>query len=60
MISMKRFHQSAGFLNTVGYTDVHSVIYAGMRHEVLNEIGKESVWDEIENFISVSRERQDG
>ena len=60
MISMKRFHQSAGFLNTVGYTDVHSVIYAGMRHEVLNEIGKEGVWDEIENFISVSRERQDG
>ena len=60
MISMKRFHKSAGFMNTVGYRDVHSIIYPGMRHEVLNEIGKESVWDEIENFISVSRERSNG
>ena len=58
MLSLKDLHRSAGFLNTVGYTDVHSVIYAGMRHEVLNEIGKEDVWNEIEDFIS--RERQDG
>lgn len=60
MISMKDFHRSAGFLNSVGYTDVHSVICAGMRHEVLNEIGKETVWNEIESFISASTERQDG
>ena len=60
MISMKDFHRSAGFLNSVGYTDVHSIICAGMRHEVLNEIGKETVWDEIESFISTSKEHQDG
>ena len=51
MISMKDFHRSAGFLNQVGYTDVHSIICSGMRHEVLNEIGKETVWDEIDIFI---------
>ena len=38
MISMKDFHSSVGFLNSVGYTDVHSIICSGMRHEVLNEI----------------------
>ena len=60
MISMKDFHRSAGLMNSVGYSDVHSVICNDMRHEVLNEIGKETVWDEIERFISISGERQDG
>ena len=59
MLSIKDLHRSAGFMNTVGYTDVHSVIYAGMRHEVLNEIGKEYIWNEIENFISISGEHRD-
>lgn len=54
MLSMKDFHSSVGFMNSVGYTDVHSIIFTGMRHEVLNEIGKETVWDEIERFISIS------
>ena len=58
MISMKKFHQSAGFMNSVGYTDVSSIIFPDMRHEVLNEIGKESAWQAISEFIS--RERQDG
>ena len=52
MISMKRFHQSAGFLNSVGYTNVSSLIFPDMRHEVLNEIGKESAWQAIRDFIS--------
>lgn len=60
MLSMKDFHSSAGFLNSVGYTDVHSIICTGMRHEVLNEIGKETVWDEIERFISTSKEHRYG
>ena len=58
MISMKKFHQSAGFMNSVGYTDVSSIIFPDMRHEVLNEIGKEAAWQAISEFIS--RERQDG
>ena len=58
MISMKKFHQSAGFMNSVGYTDVSSIIFPDMRHEVLNEIGKESAWQAISEFIS--RERRGG
>lgn len=52
MISMKKFHQSAGFLNSVGYTNVSSMIFPDMRHEVLNEIGKETAWQAIQEFIS--------
>lgn len=51
MISMKRFHQSAGFMNTVGYINVSSIIFPDMRHEVLNEIGKENAWKCIREFI---------
>lgn len=58
MISMKKFHQSAGFMNSVGYTDVSSIIFPDMRHEVLNEIGKEAAWQAISEFIS--RERPGG
>lgn len=51
MISMKRFHRSVGFMNTVGYNNVSSIIYPGMRHEVLNEKGKEAIWDEMLAFL---------
>ena len=52
LINLKRFHHSAGFMNTVGYNNVSSIIYLGMRHEVLNEIGKEDIWQEIEDFVA--------
>ena len=58
MISMKKFHQSVGFMNSVGYTDVSSIIFPDMRHEVLNEIGKEDAWQAISEFIS--RDRRGG
>lgn len=36
----------------VGYSDVSSAIYEGMRHEVLNEINKKVVWEDILNHIN--------
>lgn len=51
MINERRFHSSAQMLATVGYKNVTSAIYSGMRHEVLNEIGKETVWEEILQII---------
>jgi len=51
MISMKRFHKSVGFMNTVGYSNVSSIVFSGMRHEVLNEKGKEAIWDEMLAFL---------
>jgi alpha-beta hydrolase superfamily lysophospholipase len=35
----------------LGYTDVTSALYSGMRHEVLNEIGKEMVWNDVLEHI---------
>jgi alpha-beta hydrolase superfamily lysophospholipase len=47
IINEKRFHSSVQNLCNRGYTNVTSALYPGMRHEVLNEIGKEEVWEEI-------------
>ena len=34
-------------MKKVGYNDVTYQLYPGMRHEILNEIGKEKVWNDI-------------
>ena len=33
--------------------NVTSAIYPAMRHEVLNEIGKEDVWNDILDFMGI-------
>ena len=52
MASEAHFHKSASHMVQVGYSDVSSAIYEGMRHEVLNEINKKVVWDDILNHIN--------
>lgn len=47
MRNESEFHKSAQLMADLGYLDVSSAIYPGMRHEVLNEIGKEDVWEDI-------------
>ena len=44
-------HDSAIHMKMRGYSDVTSAIYSGMRHEVLNEVGKEEVWEDILEHI---------
>lgn len=51
MITEEKFHKSAQHICDRGYTNVTSAIYPAMRHEVLNEIGKEQVWDDILEFV---------
>ena len=53
MGSEKKFHESVQNICDRGYTNVTSAIYPGMRHEVLNEIGKEEVWDDIIDFMGI-------
>ena len=38
-------------LQEAGCTDVSLIIYDGMRHEILNEFGKETVMEDIKKFI---------
>jgi alpha-beta hydrolase superfamily lysophospholipase len=51
MISEKKFHQAAWSMYKVGYRNVRSSIYPDMRHEVLNEVDKLDVWNEILDFM---------
>lgn len=51
MISEKKFHKAARIMCKVGYRNVRSSIYPDMRHEVLNEIDKLDVWNEILDFM---------
>lgn len=53
MINESRFHRSAQNICNRGYTNVTSMIYPSMRHEVLNEIGKEEVWNDILDFMGL-------
>ncbi len=47
IISPKDFTKAVNFIRARGYSDVKSKLYPGMRHEILNEIGKATVWQDI-------------
>lgn len=51
MISEQKFHRSAYQMLKAGYQNVSSVLYPNMRHEVLNEVDKMTVWEDILAFI---------
>lgn len=47
LISPRKFEAAVENMRKVGYTDVTSRLYPGMRHEILNETEKQTVWDDI-------------
>ena len=51
MLSEDKFHDAAQHICDKGYVNVSAALYPGMRHEVLNEIGKEEVWSDILDFM---------
>lgn len=51
LINEQKFHQAAYHIHKAGYKNVSSVLYPKMRHEVLNEIDKMTVWKDILAFI---------
>ena len=51
IISEQKFHKAAYAMHKVGYRNVTSVLYPEMRHEILNEIDKKTVWKDILDFI---------
>ena len=53
MLDERRFHKSAQHLCDKGYHNVSSALYPNMRHEILNEIGKEQVWDDVLDFMDL-------
>lgn len=49
--SAEKWEKARDFMRKAGYKNVRGKLYEGMRHEVLNEIGKEEVFDDILRFI---------
>lgn len=47
----RKFVQEMQFLKQVGYENVTGKIYPGMRHEILNEKGKEEVYENILRYL---------
>lgn len=47
IISIKKFSEAVSFLRDRGYQEVTSRIYPKMRHEILNETGREDVWRDV-------------
>ena len=45
--SIKQFSQAVSFFRNRGYRTVTSKVYPNMRHEILNELGKEDVWRDV-------------
>lgn len=54
MGSEQSFHRGAMMMHSLGYTNVTSAIYPSMRHEILNEIGKEMVWKDVLKFVQTA------
>ena len=46
-ISPKKFNHAVDNMRKVGYVNVTSKLYPHMRHEIVNELGKEHVWNDI-------------
>ena len=51
IISEQKFHRAAYAMHKAGYRNVTSILYPYMRHEILNEIDKKTVWKDILDFI---------
>lgn len=51
MIDTRKFFEAVDRMKKVGYTKVNHKLYQGMRHEILNEIGKENVYADVTGFF---------
>lgn len=47
----RRFAKAQQSMNKAGYTNVDGTMYPNMRHEILNEKEKETVWNDILRFF---------
>ena len=54
MSDLDRFDEAVEKMRKAGYRHVSSILYPGMRHEILNETGKERVWADVLEFCDRS------
>ncbi len=51
IVNEKKWLQAIDFLRRVGYMEVTGKAYEGMRHEILNEVGREEVYLDVLAFL---------
>ena len=49
--SINQFSSAVSFMRSRGYSHVSSKVYPGLRHEILNELGKEDIWRDVEAIL---------
>lgn len=54
LMNRVKFDGAVENMRKAGYRNVSSRLYPGMRHEILNETGKEQVWSDIADFLASS------
>jgi alpha-beta hydrolase superfamily lysophospholipase len=52
MISIRKFEKAVKHVEDCGYNNVQKIIYPHMRHEILNEVDKQRVWEDVLAFIN--------
>lgn len=52
MTNRRGFEKAYKHMGKVGYTNVQSKLYPGMRHEILNETDKAIVWNDVLKFLN--------
>lgn len=48
--SEKAFQEAVDFMRKMGYKKVNAHVYSGVRHEILNDISKEEVIQDVIHF----------
>ncbi len=51
MISKEKFEEAVTLLKDAGYQNVNSKIYPGLRHEILNESKRQTVYEDAAKFL---------
>lgn len=51
IISKRDWEETQIFYKNIGYDSVKGILYKNMRHEILNEIDKDVVYEDILNFL---------
>lgn len=51
LVNERKWRESIESIRKIGYTNATGVLYEGMRHEILNELGREEVYRDLNSFL---------
>ena len=50
-INNRKWRQAVNRLSKLGYEDIHAVLFENMRHEIHNEVERDKVFEELDQFV---------